>query len=441
VDEGSYPSEASASTQATLTAMETCVENATKNKNVIDVDEIEDAREVEHEGEPPVQVDVRRAIRTGIPHKPVKQPNKWPCNGICIIFPEGMNQHVLYPFGIHSDRSVPWNYMSIDDAFYLQAKSCQRTSSTEGSVCRNCRKLTSSTLFSGIMDRIKFGAHENVPLVYHGVGVLITITRRKTDQIEQLRMSKLNDSRKLLVKAGVLEDHKQWILAIASGQVDRVASLVQAGLKQKMGIRTLIQQYKLAAEKLYKPKGYTEEDIMQSTVLLRLGGAHVAQFAHQSLALPSLTTIRRQTVMLVLVVSPSTPTVVDVEANVISCYSSFSSVSGAFSEGTAIDSDLLGPSDKIVHQVLMLDELAVEKHAQWDDLHNKFQGTCREHNHRIPLDFTSKRELDILCEAIDNDNVHLATEVWLSHSIRRDLHEAYHYIVKGHCSCYWCALV
>ncbi|KAH9028337.1 hypothetical protein EDB85DRAFT_2147919 [Lactarius pseudohatsudake] len=58
----------------------------------------------------------------------------------------------------------------------------------------------------------------------------------------------------------------------------------------------------------------------------------------------------------------------------------------------------------------MLDELAVEKRVRWDDLHNKFQGTCREHNHRIPLDFTSEKELDLLCEAIENDEVHLATE-------------------------------
>ncbi|KAF8269917.1 hypothetical protein EI94DRAFT_1798606 [Lactarius quietus] len=58
----------------------------------------------------------------------------------------------------------------------------------------------------------------------------------------------------------------------------------------------------------------------------------------------------------------------------------------------------------------MLDELAVEKHVRWDDLHNNFQGTCHKHKHKIPLDFTSERELNILCEAMQNDEVHLATE-------------------------------
>jgi DNA-binding FadR family transcriptional regulator len=71
----------------------------------------------------------------------------------------------------------------------------------------------------------------------------MAIVRRKTDLVAQLHMSKLNDSRKLLAKASVLEDHKQLILAIASGRVERVAPLVQAALKNRAGIGTIIQQY------------------------------------------------------------------------------------------------------------------------------------------------------------------------------------------------------
>ncbi|KAH9010206.1 hypothetical protein EDB83DRAFT_2322517 [Lactarius deliciosus] len=375
----------SISTQGTLTAtMETHIENITENQDIINVDEI--ASEMEEAKEETCnlrEVHERRAISNA--NKLLEQPRKWPCKGTLITFPEGMNHHMLYPFGLHNEHSVPWNYHLINDAFYLQAKSCQKISSMEGGTCGNCQTLTSSNLFAGILNRIRFGTHENVPLIYHGVSALIAITHQKTDQIKQLWMSKLNDSRKLLVKVGALEDHKQWILAIASGWVDRVASLVQAGLKQQVGIKTLIQQYERAAEKLYKPKGFTNEDIMRSIVLLRLGGMRVAQFAHQSLALPSLTTIRHQTVLPALVVSPSTPTIADVEANVISCYSSFRSVSGSCSGGLTLDSDLWQPSDrikdKIMHQVLMLDELTIEKRVRWDDAHNKFQGTCREHNH------------------------------------------------------------
>ena len=235
----------------------------------------------------------------------------------------------------------------------------------------------------------------------------MTIVRRKIDMVSQLRMSKLNDSRKLLVKVGALEDHKQLILAIASGRVERVAPLVQAVLDHGAGIGSIIRQYERATEKLYKPKGYTNEDIMRSIVLLRLGGARVAEFAHRSLALPSLTTIHRNTVLPTLVVSPSAPSLADVEKNILSCFSAFNSVGTSPSLDSNQDSNHL----VIVHQVLMLDELAVEKRVRWDDSCNKFQGTCREHNSRTPLDFTSERELELLCDALENDRLHLASEV------------------------------
>jgi hypothetical protein len=114
---------------------------------------------------------------------------------------------------------------------------------------------------------------------------------------------------------GALEDHKQWVLAVASGRVDRVALLVQAGLNHRTGIKALIQQYECAADRLYQPRGYSKDNIMRSIVLLRLGGACIAEFAHRSLFLPSLTTIRCNIVLHVLVVSPSFPTLAEIEAN------------------------------------------------------------------------------------------------------------------------------
>lgn len=127
-------------------------------------------------------------------------------------------------------------------------------------------------------------------------------------------------------------------------------------------------------------------------------------------------TIRHQTVLPALLISPSAPTVAEVEANIVSSCSSFDSIAGSCSGGNALGTELRQQSDKIVHQVLMLDELAVEKCIRWDNLHNKFQGTCCEHNHRLPLDFTSERELNILCDAIQNKDVYLASEVHLSYS-------------------------
>ena len=77
-----------------------------------------------------------------------------------------------------------------------------------------------------------------------------------------------------------------------------MAPLIQVALKNEAGIGTIIQQYERVAEKLYKPKGYTNEDVMRSIILLRLGGMRVDKFVHWSLALLSLTTIQCNTVLL-----------------------------------------------------------------------------------------------------------------------------------------------
>jgi hypothetical protein len=329
------------------TSTQAAIHNDRDDWDVIDVDKVEDSDII---AETSGNVGTRRLDHG----RRIGRPKSWPCEGLLVVFPEGKNHHTSYPFGMHNEHTLPWNYRSTDDSFYIQAKSCQGLSPLEGHACEMCQKLTSSRLYIGIIDRIKFGAHESTPYPYYGVGELMTIARRKAKQLDELRMSKLNDSRKLLVKMGALDDHKQWILAIASGRVDRVASLVQAGLKHRSGIRALVQQYEHAADKLYKPKGYTNKDIRRSIVLLRLGGARVAEFAHRSLSLPSLTTIRRNTVLPALIVSPSKPTVAEIEANILSCYSVFDSREG--STGT----DLPSPK-RIVHQILMLDELAVER--------------------------------------------------------------------------------
>jgi hypothetical protein len=172
----------------------------------------------------------------------------------------------------------------------------------------------------------------------------------------------------------------------------------------------MILEYKRATVKLYRPKGYTDEDIMRSIVMLRLGGTRVAEFAHRSMSLPSPTTIRRNTVMCALIVSPSAPTIVEIEQNIMSCYCSLNTAGEDASEAVNAGGLGLAGGPNIIHQVLMFDELAVERRIRWDNSSNKFLGTCREHNHLIPLNFTSEQELDILCDAIDDQKVHPASE-------------------------------
>jgi hypothetical protein len=142
------------------------------------------------------------------------------CGGNLIVFMPGKNQHTSYPFGLHNEQLIPWNYHSIDDKFYLQSKTCTKAKMEPDKTCAPCWALLSMSIYQGVIDQMECGVHESTPLTYHRVGGLITVIQRKLDQVQQLWFTKLNNSRKLLGKVVALEDHKQWIMAVASGKVD-----------------------------------------------------------------------------------------------------------------------------------------------------------------------------------------------------------------------------
>ena len=125
---------------------------------------------------------------------PCYSPRKSTCEGILIKFPDKKDGHTSYPFGLHKERTMPWDYHSIDDFFYIQAKMCQKWTYVAGKACEECQKLTLSTVYTGIFHQIINGTHENAPLAYHGIGGLMTIVQWKSDLVTQLRLSKLNDS-------------------------------------------------------------------------------------------------------------------------------------------------------------------------------------------------------------------------------------------------------
>lgn len=102
--------------------------------------------------------------------------------------------------------------------------------------------------------------------------------------------------------------------------------------------------------------------------------------------------------------SPSAPTIAEVEANILTCYETLPGSVDATQKSV------------VMHQVIMLDELATERRIRWDNSTDKFQGSCREHNHKVSLMFSSERELDFLCDALQNNEVHLASEVRIWHS-------------------------
>ncbi|KAJ7498368.1 hypothetical protein B0H11DRAFT_1909401 [Mycena galericulata] len=284
--------------------------------------------------EPRVVYDeLHRALPTASEDYALEVQKTVTCVGIQLGFPRGRSHHVDYPFGLHQHYDLPWDYYSQGD--------------------------------------------------------------KKIDQTRSLKLTKLNVVRKLLGKMAALDDHKQFVMAIASGRVERVAQLVQACLNNGVGIRGLLERYQSACQMVYNPKGFTEDDTMLGLLILRLGGARLAGIVHRAKGLPGLSTLRKHTVIRPLRASPGMPTVQEIEDNI-----------DAFAEAEPESTGV----PVIVHRILMMDEIAVEQRPRWDDKTNMILGACRECSHKVSLELNTADDLEVFFNALDDGEIHLACE-------------------------------
>ncbi|EDR03397.1 uncharacterized protein LACBIDRAFT_307198 [Laccaria bicolor S238N-H82] len=321
---------------------------------------------------------------------------KYPCPGVHVEIPEGKSTHSAYPFGLHDELGDPWDYSVQRGQLTLHARSCKNLL-THQKQCNGCYLLSSDSRLQGILDRMNKGVHENAHLVYHSVGGLVSIVRRKAEEIKTLKLCRLNDAEKLAGRAVAIDELKQWVMAVGSRKVEWVDCLVRVNLARKGGMHGLLNLYERAAQKLYRPRNYTEEDYLRGLLLWRLGGARLAGIGHSALNLPSKSSLHQQKVLPLLVISPSFPTAQEVKENVKNMFTPIFSV--------------LEAAEDIVHQVLMLDELKVEERPQYDEKSNKIVGICHEHAKNTSLEYASEQEVQLLLESVKKGDIHLAVDV------------------------------
>jgi len=153
--------------------------------------------------------------------------------------------------------------------------------------------------------------------------------------------------RKLAGKEGVIEVHKQMLLALSTQRIPQIDCVLRVGFRNGTGIHMMLNLIKKAGEGTYHPKGFDEEEDLQVLLFLCLGGSRVADIAHCVFGTPSVSTIRSRTTVPLILPSLSFPTHHEVLKNIASMF-----------EGIL---DMMGVSRNLLHGILMFDELAIEK--------------------------------------------------------------------------------
>jgi hypothetical protein len=319
------------------------------------------------------------------------------CNGYVFDFPDGQNPHTAYPFTLHNSRSIPWDYSVRNGIMTLYSRSCDRYSQDGDTMsCKACQGLAKNGTLDGIRTRINDGVHKSAPLAYHGIGGLLNLMRLQDIDKEFYRLRGLNQTRKLLGKATALSDHKRLLIAMASGKVARLDAVLRIGLQQKKGIKGLLASLEAAAQGLYRPKSFTEEEDMRALLFWRLGGNRVANIYQRSLNGPSVSYLRRRSIVPAIIPSHAQPTVEQVQINVDSTFESIAS--------------LLRQLGRL-HVVAMFDEVAAEKRIRWDPKTNFFLGVCREHAEKTSMEFINEKDMEEVFRCLDEGEIHYAGEV------------------------------
>jgi len=321
------------------------------------------------------------------------------CDGYTLEFPPGQSPHTDYPFALHNLASLSWDYSVRNGIMVLHARSCDglRPTARDGRSCQPCQDLRKNVSLKGICTRMDEGVHENARFPYHSFNGLIKLLDRKIKRLEFLQLQGLNQARKLLVKAGELSEYKRFVLAISSGKVERVDRVIAQGLRQKKGIRGIMVSLEAAAQGVYHPKNFTEEEAMRALLAWRLGGNRLAHINHRSRDDPSLTYLRRMSFTPPLVPSHAQPTSLEVSTNVSATFANVL--------------DIIQSRIPVLHAVVAFDELATEKRVRWDPQTNFFLGICREHGHRTSLEFNNEGDLEEVFRCVDNGEIHVAAEV------------------------------
>ena len=155
------------------------------NPTPIDVDALQTIEPVE-------VVDVEPASKSSNPKR--IECASAPCTGIIVKMPPGKSAHSAYLFGLHDEFGDPWDYSVAGGQLTLHARGCRKKPRPGQDKCAECNGLSQNTTLQGVLDHIEFGVHENSRLAYHGVGGLVKMIRKRTGQVNSLRLQKLNDS-------------------------------------------------------------------------------------------------------------------------------------------------------------------------------------------------------------------------------------------------------
>ena len=112
------------------------------------------------------------------------------CPGYILELADGQSPFALYPFILHSKQPLPWSFSMNQERLILHSNKCVKFSNLP---CSACTHLHNHTVIMGIRHRALSGADPKTPWHWLSAAHMYTMLKKKTEQINILKLNALNN--------------------------------------------------------------------------------------------------------------------------------------------------------------------------------------------------------------------------------------------------------
>ncbi|KII88930.1 hypothetical protein PLICRDRAFT_29388 [Plicaturopsis crispa FD-325 SS-3] len=327
-------------------------------------------------------------------HAPEALPATYECPGIHLDWP---NDHFFetYPFHRHdlSLNALGYKFCAVEKngtEFRVRSDVCEGQSA-HGAICRNCADLTKT------VERLAAMARDAAPHTNHRFLTyeqLRDMLRDRNKDIHLLRLDSLNVGKKCASLLKQLDDHRRFLMAVATGDVPRLQQLVRQALKENASVSKIVSKIEDGLVGTYVARGYEEVDRAVSTLVLRLGGRKLLYALSHYIALPSVRALQRAEHFVRIMPSIGMPKYSDVAFNMREVIMPKATAAHSFRTGVSV----------------LWDEVSQEEVACYLPHLDSVGGLCREHCHLVDVRLSTFESAVKIARALANDTVHYGKE-------------------------------
>jgi hypothetical protein len=133
----------------------------------------------------------------------------------------------------------------------LRSTEC-RSNLVVDDVCVLCRQLKKNSLIIRMEGRAQNGCSETTPRTHFTIGQLNTRIDKQNETLNKLKLRSLNTTRAIGKFARAVDEHKRFMMAVASGSYNQVQALVARGLRSGWSVGAIVDKMDSAAKGFYK---------------------------------------------------------------------------------------------------------------------------------------------------------------------------------------------